>query len=121
MLVSLVGNYFPEAANERSDKEGAGEHSSPAPCLDTSGSAHRQRQVGMAEWVLFILRVVAITRMLRNVVTTRNLVVRCVGSIACREPLLMETGLRSSQVSSVGRRQNHPFAIRRKTDARPRH
>lgn len=89
MLVSLVGNYFPEAANERSDKEGAGEHSSPSPCLDPSGSAldpsgsaHRQRQVEVAEWVLFILRVMAITRMLRNVVTTRNLVVRCVGSLA---------------------------------------
>ena len=82
MLVSLVGKCFPEAANERSDKEGAGEHSSPAPCLDPSGSAHRQRQVEMAEWVLFILRVMAITRMLRNVGTTRDLVARCVGSLA---------------------------------------
>jgi hypothetical protein len=55
MLARLVDNCFRVAMNERSCKEGAGDRSSPLLYLVRLESAHRLRQVGMAEGVLLTL------------------------------------------------------------------
>ena len=92
VLARRVGNCFRVAMNERSDKEGAGDRSSPLLYLVRLESAHLLRQVGMAEGVLFILGVVAITMIRRDDVMTCEFVGRCVWALPRQETSPMKEG-----------------------------